>query len=90
MISVVLYLSPHFLCMPVIAQSVDIALRIPPTIDGVAHFVWWMGEGKKMVCLLSEDLSVAFRVWGAWHTVGDLSQDFADFTRCVQCSSEVG
>jgi hypothetical protein len=90
MFSIVLYSPPHFLFMLVIVRSVDSALRFPPTIDGVAHFVWWMGEGKKMGRLLSEDLLVAFSVWGAWQAVDDLNQDFADFTRRVQCSSEVG
>jgi hypothetical protein len=49
-----------------------------------------MDEGKKMVHCLGEDLLVAFRIRGARQAVGDLSQGSTNFTRRVQCSSEIG
>jgi hypothetical protein len=43
-----------------------------------------------MVCLLGEDLSIALRIQSAGQAVGDLGQNFADFTRHVHGSNEVG
>jgi hypothetical protein len=49
-----------------------------------------MGEGKKMVCHLGEDLPVAFRVRGTRQAAGDLILVSADFPQRVQGSSKVG
>jgi hypothetical protein len=89
LISVILFPPPHLLFVLAIAQIVDVAPRISSTVDDVAHVVGQMGEGKKMVRRLSEDLPLTFRVRGARQVIGDLSQGSTDFTRRVQCSSKI-
>jgi hypothetical protein len=90
MISVVLFLLHHLLFVSAIMRSVDVAPRVSSLVDVVAHFVCRMDEGKKMVHCLGEDLLVAFRIRGARQAVGDLSQGSTNFTRRVQCLSEIG
>jgi hypothetical protein len=80
MISVVLFPPPHLLFMTMIARNIDVAPRVLLIVDDLAHVVCLMGEVKKMVRCLGEDLPVAFRVSGARQAVGDLSQGSTDFT----------
>jgi hypothetical protein len=73
--------------MPVIARNIDVAPRVYPTVDDVAHVRSRMS--KKMVHYVGEDLSIALRVRGTGQVVGDLSPRPANFAHCVQVSGEV-
>jgi hypothetical protein len=59
------------------------------TVDDVVHVIFWMHKREEVVCRSGEDLSVTLRVWHAVQTISDLSQDSANFARCLHGSSKI-
>jgi hypothetical protein len=90
MIPIIFFLPPHLTFMPTISRSIDVAPRISLIINDMAHVRTPMSGGKKMVRRPGKDLLVALRVRGTGQDICDLSQNFTNLTRLVQCSSKGG
>jgi hypothetical protein len=52
----------------------------------MVHVRTWMSGGRRWFAA-GKNLLVALRIRSIAHAIGDLSQNFADFTRRVQASS---
>jgi hypothetical protein len=90
MIPIILFSALNLVLMSSFARSIDGALRIPSTIDGVLYIARRMSERQKMVSYLSEQPPIALGVWSPREAIGYPSQHSTNLTRCVHGSGEVG
>jgi hypothetical protein len=89
-IPIILFSAPNLVLMLSFARSIDGALCVPSTIDGVSSIARKMSERQKMVSCPSEQPPISLGVWSPGEAIGYPSQHSTDLARCVHGSGEVG
>jgi hypothetical protein len=89
MVPVILLPTPYLVLVSSVPRSIDGAMRVSPTIDGVLHVARGMSNRQKVVSCPSKQPSIAFNVWSSREAISYLGQHSSDFARRVHCAGEV-